>query len=268
MLILADNGDSLDVVLSVAADIDVHASWVNNNSGTITAGKENSSITASATIVSAPASGFTNVKTVNIRNKDTTDATDVTVRHVDSGGTTVELAKVTLQPGDLLQYVEGLGWDYIPVQTPADVVYRKLTADVSAFTTTTLGDVSGMALPVLSGYYYAFEFHLIHQAAATTTGLKLTVTVPAVTQFAAVVFGAVSTAADGTANIYYGHINSSGDAVVTTGTPGTGADHLTVVKGAIVPAANGNVQLQGASEVAASNITLQQGSLGRIERWS
>jgi hypothetical protein len=143
---------------------------------------------------------------------------------------------------------------------------RKLTADLAASTVTTLADVTGLSFPVLSGKHYHFKFLLVYRAAATTTGIKLSVTVPAFTVFSAIADTPVSTAADGTANMFRGHITASDDAVIGTGTPAITTDFIAEIEGVIVPSAGGNVTARFASEVAASGVTIRQGSLGILER--
>jgi len=49
MLILSSTSDIIRVVTSAAADVDVHASWVDNASGTITPGRTNTAPITTAT---------------------------------------------------------------------------------------------------------------------------------------------------------------------------------------------------------------------------
>lgn len=110
MIILASTSAKIQVTTGTAKTIDVHASWV-DWSTTALAGCTNTAITtATTTDVVAPPAASTqrNVKTLHIRNKDATSC-DVTVKHTD-GTTNVELLKLTLQAGDQLQYVDGLGF--------------------------------------------------------------------------------------------------------------------------------------------------------------
>jgi hypothetical protein len=111
MLILAST-DKLQVVTGSAGNIQVHASWMDNASGAIGPGRTNTpAITGAGTvdIVASPAAGvFRAIKTLHIRNTAVT-SNDVTVRHTD-GTTTVELYKITLAPGQTLQYIDEVGF--------------------------------------------------------------------------------------------------------------------------------------------------------------
>lgn len=267
MLNLVDNNDLIDLVTSAAVAIDVAVAFDDFAASALTAGKQLTAISTATTttIVSAPSSGSRRVKTINIRAKSTTTPCDVTVRLNDNGSTIIELFKTTLDPGEVLTYCEGVGWFVYEASYPLGTKVA-LTADLAAWTTTTLADATGLVLPVLTGLYYRFKFLMLYQAAATTTGIKVAVTIPSATAFSAIADLPTSTAADGTANIYRGYITASADAVVGTGTPAAATTHLAELEGLILPAADGNVQLQGASEVAASNVTLKQGSVAILER--
>jgi len=116
MLLLTSPNDRLQIVTSAAAIINAHTSWVDTNTGTgtITPGRTNTAVSAAATtsIAGAAASGVQrNVKSAHIRNVDATLPCDVTVQHTD-GTTAVQLYKLTLAPGDQLEYTDqgGFGW--------------------------------------------------------------------------------------------------------------------------------------------------------------
>jgi hypothetical protein len=120
----------------------------------------------------------------------------------------------------------------------------------------------GLAFSVVSGHYYKFKFVLLYSTAATTTGIKVALTCPAVTDFSAGVkiFGF---AADAAAGAWMGVINSSGDVVTSTGVAVIDVHYTAEVEGIIVPSANGVLQLQWASETTAA-ATLKAGSMGEI----
>lgn len=105
MLLLTSTSDIVQVVTGSAADVEVHASYVDNTSGTITPARTNSASITSATtttVVSSPASGTQrNVKHLNIRNNHATTSCSVSVVHTD-GSNAVELAQVNLLAGETL----------------------------------------------------------------------------------------------------------------------------------------------------------------------
>ena len=125
MLLLVSTTDKMEIVTGQAASIDVHTSWMDYDSTTptiSTPGRKNVIVATATTtdITGSPGSATIarNVKTVNVRNKHATQSCDVTIRHTD-GTTAVELIKVTLNSGEGLTYVEGIGWFEITATSQA-----------------------------------------------------------------------------------------------------------------------------------------------------
>lgn len=112
MLLLTSTSDKIQVITGSALAISVHASYVDNASGTITPGRTNTAISTAATtdVVASPAASTQrNVKYLSIRNKDATSSQVVTVQHTD-GTTVVELFKCTLLAGEELLFNDGPGF--------------------------------------------------------------------------------------------------------------------------------------------------------------
>lgn len=106
MLLLTSTSDKVQVITGAAgASVDVHTSWVDNASGTITPGRFNVVGIATATttdIVASPgASTQRNVKGIYITNTSATVSTQVTVIHTD-GTNIADLMGVTLLAGENL----------------------------------------------------------------------------------------------------------------------------------------------------------------------
>lgn len=131
MLILASTSDLVRVVTSASGDIQVHASWVDNNAGTITPARQNTLITTATTttVVPSPGAGVQrNVRALQITNNSGSATCFVEVNHTD-GTTSAELMGVTLLPGENLGYREDGSWvhrdangaEYTGAQTP-DVI--------------------------------------------------------------------------------------------------------------------------------------------------
>lgn len=267
MLLLTATTDKLQLVTSEAVTVDVHASYMDHtlSSDNVEGGRQNTAITTATTtdIVASPGSGVTrNVKTLHITNIHATSPVTVTVLY-NQNGTTFTLHKVALAPGEMLEYADGVGF-FVSKQSTI-VQYSKVTSDLASYSTTPLVD-AGPAFDVFSGIYYRFKFLILYQAAATTTGIRVSVAIPSVTRFAATASLPVSTAADGTANIFRGHITSSDDAVIGTGTPAANVDHIGEVEGIIVPSADGTIRLRYASELTTSAVTLRAGTMGILEQ--
>jgi hypothetical protein len=135
VLLLTSTSDLVRVHSDASVDIEVHASWVDNASGTITPGRTNTASitgTVQTTVVASPASSTQrNVKFLSIRNNHGSTSAVVDVDHTD--GTNVEiLHKVTLLAGELL-VLDSVGvWSHydangglypvsLPVATQADM---------------------------------------------------------------------------------------------------------------------------------------------------
>lgn len=87
MIILASTSSKLQVITGSAVSTQqVHASWVDNNSGTITPGATNTLITTATTtdIVAAPASStYRNIKFISVRNSHASSSNAITIQHTD-----------------------------------------------------------------------------------------------------------------------------------------------------------------------------------------
>lgn len=113
MLIMSSVADLVQVALSTAGPVDVHASWVDvNNAGAITPGRLNTLLNAAGlanVVVSPPATTQRNVKTLHVRNKNASIATQVIVTHYD-GANAVVMFNAILNAGRALQYTDQGGF--------------------------------------------------------------------------------------------------------------------------------------------------------------
>ena len=126
MLLLTSTSDLIQVITgSAGASVDVHASWVDNASGTITPGRTNTVGIATATtttVVASPgASTQRNIKLLDITNTHATVSTQVTVIHTD-GTNASDLMGVTLLPGENLLFSSSGEWSHHDSQG-ADYAY-------------------------------------------------------------------------------------------------------------------------------------------------
>src|SRR6516225_306186 len=88
MLLLTSVTDALQIVTDSVAAMQVHASWVDTNTGagTVAPGRTNTAWAAATTtsVSGSPASGVQrNVKTLHVRNNDATLSVNITVQHTD-----------------------------------------------------------------------------------------------------------------------------------------------------------------------------------------
>lgn len=120
MLLLTSTSDKIQLVTGAAgASVDVHCSYVDNASGTITPGRANVVGIATATttdIVGSPgASTQRNVKGIYITNTSSSVSTQVTVVHTD-GTNVADLYGVTLLPGENFVLNEEGEWKHHDAQ--------------------------------------------------------------------------------------------------------------------------------------------------------
>ena len=183
MLLLTSINDLLQVITGSAGSIQVHVSWVDNASGTITPGRTNTAAIATAattTVVAAPAASTQrNVKLVSIYNASATVSNLITLQHTD--GTNSEIIwKGTLAPGEAFgfddvgnEHVRDLNGIEKGTMAYPPIIYNNSTATVSAaFATDTLLAGSSILLPSgvsIAGLQYRVEFDMVKTAAGTAT---------------------------------------------------------------------------------------------------
>lgn len=132
MLLLTLSTDSFQLVTSAAATIDVAAVLAQTLTGAQTFARQLTAITTAATteIVTAPTGGkITNLKALHVTNKHATLACDVTLLF-NANATLFQISpKFTLQPGESLEFIEGIGFFKIANTTAGDVLFKVLAAD-------------------------------------------------------------------------------------------------------------------------------------------
>lgn len=271
MLILTNAGtDKLQVITGSAVTVDVHATYIDCSTASPPVvdvpARTNTAISTATTtdVVATPgASKVRNVKTLHIRNRGTA-ACDVTVQY-NQNGTLFELHKATLAAGDMLEYVEGVGFFQV---TPALKLDAKLRVSADVINaTTSFADITGLTCPVVSGKHYNFEAHLYHIENASTTGAQFAVNGPSVTNLRVQEIGAVipsvtaSSMQSNTADV----TTRDAAAVVATASATTPSVVMAILSGWINPSANGTFAVRVASEVAvAAGVTVKAGSWCRI----
>lgn len=113
MLLLTSTSDILRLTTGTATTtIEVHASYIDNNAGTMTPGRTNTRITTATTttIVASPgASVQRNIKAVYVTNNSTGTTCNIGVEHFD-GTSSVELMQFNLLPGENMGYREDGSW--------------------------------------------------------------------------------------------------------------------------------------------------------------
>lgn len=265
MILLTATTDSIEVVTSAAATLNVHASWMDYNGTTVTPGRTNTAITTATTttVLAAPAASTQrNLKTLNIRNKHASLATDVTVQF-NQNATVFELHKATLKAGEALEYIEGVGFFVLALTSKLDAKLR-VASDVTN-ATTSFADVTGLTSPVEAGKHYCFESCLYHVENATTTGARFAVNGPTMTAMRIGIIDTVTEsvsasvhAAGATATA----LDTSPDGATITGSV---AVKPAILSGWVNPSAAGTFAVRCQSEVAvASGLIVKAGSWLRL----
>jgi hypothetical protein len=111
VILLASTSDKIQVTTGARRLVDVHASYMDFDGTNVTPGRKNTAITTATTtdvVVSPAASVFRNVKSLTVANKDTISCV-CTVKHTD-GTTTSTMFSATLLPGDMIEFVDGVGF--------------------------------------------------------------------------------------------------------------------------------------------------------------
>lgn len=268
MLLLLATTDKIQLVTSAAATVDVVASIQDKttSSGAIGSASQRTAVTTATTtdIVAAPSSGIErNIVEITVRNKHASTATDVTVM-LDANGTDYELCKFTLNAGDTLEYIEGIGW-FLITNTAALDKKLYVSADVTN-ATTSWADITGLTCPLLSGKHYNFQACLIYRTDATTTGARFGINIGAApTQLAlhgvAQITSSVTAATFGASAMV-----TARDTAIVVETTGPGPTNmLAMMYGWIQPSADGTFAVRSQSEVAvASALIIEAGSWCRI----
>jgi hypothetical protein len=152
MINLASTSDLIQVVTSHAAQVEVHASWVDLNGTTVTPGRTNTPAITTATTTtvagSPAASTVRNIKHLNITNDHASQSCIVTVEHTD-GTTVVELMSFTLLPGENMIFNEEGRWVHRDAQGA-----EYAAAGLGSYNGRTVGFMkSGTAADAI-GYWY------------------------------------------------------------------------------------------------------------------
>ena len=119
MLNLTSTSDIVRVVTSAAAQVEVHASFVDYDGSAVTPGRTNTphiTTATTTTVVASPGPSVQrNVRHLNITNDHASLSCDVTVEHYD-GTTAIELIAFTLLPGENMVFGENGNWAHRDAQ--------------------------------------------------------------------------------------------------------------------------------------------------------
>lgn len=150
-------------------------------------------------------------------------------------------------------WCDGSAWiDLVPEPRLSTV---RLAADVTN-NTTTLANVTGLALALATNSTYQIDGQVMFQTAATTTGIRLTQTVPTGATVVAQWNTPTSLTASTLANQRAVDAGATTTAIDTANANTLATTSILVITGATA----GNLQIRFASEVAGSNAVIKAGS--------
>lgn len=271
MQLILTTTDKVQLVSSAAANLDVVCTTTQASTASPPVpdppGNHVANIQTAATtdiIPVASGSKVRAVKSIFVRNKHATQPCDVTIV-MDVSATDYELFKCTLNPNDILEFIEGIGFFTIVAVTALDKKLYVASDVINA--TTSFADITGLTCPVEAGKKYAFEAMLFHIENASTTGARFGVNGPAMTSLRLGqmgVFAGSITAA--TMQSQVADVTALDTAiVVATSSAGTPQVVPCWIMGGFEPSANGTFAMRQQSEIAvAAGITTKRGSWCRI----
>jgi hypothetical protein len=293
MLVLATTSDVFQLITSAAGQVDVYSSYADVTGTTVTVGRQVQRINTAATttIIAAPGSGVSrNAKRIAVANNSGSVTNTVTFQFFD-GTNTIVFESYTLAPGERFSYSEAAGirvFDSAGLEksnsplAQGQYLTQRLVADVSN-STTTAAKITGLDLTCGVGTWI-FEYLVLYQAAAATTGVKFSVNhTGTVTSFVYDIYGVsadttatatqtalmdqdVATTTGGLMEAWAARAKSTAaGASISSGTDTLAADMLMLVTGLAVVTASGNMELYHASEVAAAT-TVRAGSGLRLTK--
>lgn len=136
MIILPNTTDKLQVVTSAAGDVDVVVSYGEVDQATPPGvkpfGRQLTTITTAATtdVLAAPGASTTRTpEEITIRNTHASVVNSILVQY-NANSVIYELHKVTLAPGEMLEYIRGIGWFVLATTMPN--IRNQNTSDVVA----------------------------------------------------------------------------------------------------------------------------------------
>lgn len=165
--------------------------------------------------------------------------------------------------GQVLQW-NGSAWGPATLAAQALSVQRATTTATQASSDTALAAITQLSLPMAANSIYRVECFVTFRSAATTTGLNLGISTPAgCKNLVEMVVPITSTAAASQLRTIFPSAATASNAgsVLGTGVTATASNHTARISGFLVNGStSGTCQINFASEVSGSEVTIQSGS--------
>lgn len=175
MIVMPNTTDKLQVVTSAAGNIHIIVSYSDVDQSTPPVvqpfGSQRSNpITATTTdVLAGPAASKTRTpEEITIRNAHATVSNTITFQ-LNANATIYEIHKFTLLPGEMMEYVKGIGW--FPVSAGIGDIRNQNTADVVASAADTYLTGSSLAIPPNRPIAIGTRFHWRLAATKTAAGV-------------------------------------------------------------------------------------------------
>jgi hypothetical protein len=166
VLILTNTTDSISIITSQACQLHIQAFFNDRNQSTGLVGltskeQHNISTAATTTIVASPAATTTrNIKSIDIRNANTTIDVDVTIQY-NANGTLYQIHAERLYGNQMLQFVEGKGFSKI-----GDLPFYAV-GFADNIITTTQTNAGGAASQAIGGLVHVIKSTPVHRTFAS-----------------------------------------------------------------------------------------------------
>lgn len=170
-------------------------------------------------------------------------------------GHTHSFASITGKPTTLA------GYGITDAVSTGVLAAKNATAITSSLTSLT--NATGVALSLAANSVYAVKFLARFSSATANAGVRLGITSPAGSEISFLCQMPVRS--DATGAFYQGTITASGDSVLGTGVETANVGYTAVIEGTVVTTTAGAIQLQFASEIAGSTITIMLGSIATAQ---
>lgn len=268
MIYLVATTDTLRIVTSSGAAVHIAGFYVQAVAATGVWGSASPVVAtvASATntdLLSGPGSGnFYSVKQLTIRNTDASLAVDITIQLLTSGADP-ELWKETLQPGEQLIYIEGVGF-FRGASVAGVNKMLIMSGDSTHATAATFADITGLTCPMKSGIRYSVLACLFSVNNASTTGSQFGYNIGAAPTLA--LFGEIGAVTNSVTGGAFGTGTATArDTAIVAQTTGQTATGIHLIGGMIQPSADGTFAMRATSEVSvAAGLVVKAGSWLRI----
>jgi hypothetical protein len=185
------------------------------------------------------ASTFRNVKTINIRNSHASNSNTYSVQVADSGGLTITLNSVVLAAGEMLTYVEGMGWSIIgadgayKASTPR-LLFKALSADDAGGTAGTGAQAwfpTAGGVTIVANTTYFFEG--VHSLIAGATSTVVSNLFAGTATVSNILYEIIASSAANNTQVAPTHTTADVATAIAVGATGTGVNKRMAVQGAV-----------------------------------